>query len=276
MSSPVKPDKPISSNGTVKRTAIQPFFAVKQRAKTASKSGRISDSDSRNQNEPSTSHSKDKSLLIDANTDLKRWEKRSNTDDATENDPADTIPMKKRKSRLAGMSLDLGLVDESDSKPDKSSVANFSGPYKPLMLPDLSELDAETVIEAEQAFNGQVADTSSWPVEIASNDPAQNLKTIAKEIGLSDSNLQILEGRHRKSDQPIRIVDYSVDEQYSYNQSLIASGAAQTVQPLRSIGSGKHQLRGLISSATQQREGLEEAFASGRRNKRESGAKYGF
>ncbi|KAK9312421.1 mitotic checkpoint regulator, MAD2B-interacting-domain-containing protein [Lipomyces starkeyi] len=276
MSLPVKPDTPIPNNGTVKRTAIRPFFAVKKRAKTGSKSGRISDSDHRSKNEPSTSHSKDKSLLIEANNDFKSREKRTNTDDATENDPVDTIPMKKHKSRLAGMSLDLGLVDESDKKSQRSPVANVSGPYKPLMLPDLSELDAETVIEAEQTFNGQVADTSSFPVKTASDDPAQDLKTIAKEVGLSDSNLQILEGRHRKTDQPIRIVDYSVDEQYSYNQSLIASGAAQTVQPLRSIGSGKHQLRGLINSATQQREGLEEAFASGRRNKRESGAKYGF
>ncbi|KAK9431404.1 mitotic checkpoint regulator, MAD2B-interacting-domain-containing protein [Lipomyces doorenjongii] len=275
MSSPVKPDTPTPNNVAVKRTAIQPFFAVKKRAKTGSKSGRISDRDHRTNNEPSTSHSKDKSLLPEANNDFNNREKRTKTDDATDNDPVATIPMKKRKSRLAGMSLDLGLVDESDKKSQRSPVTNFSGLYKPLMLPDLSELDGETVIEPEQTFNGQVADTSSR-VETSSNDPAQNLKTIAQEIGLSDSNLQILEGRHRKTDQPIRIVDYSVDEQYNYNQSLIASGAAQTVQPLRSIGSGKHQLRGLINSATQQREGLEEAFASGRRNKRESGAKYGF
>ncbi|KAK9388118.1 mitotic checkpoint regulator, MAD2B-interacting-domain-containing protein [Lipomyces mesembrius] len=275
MSLPVKSDTPIPNKGTVKRTAIQPFFAVKKRAKTGSKSGRISDGDHRINNESSTSHTKDKSLLLEANNDFNSREKPTNTDDATENYPVDSTPMKKRKSRLAGMSLDIGLVDESDKKSQRSTVANFSGPYKPLMLPDLSKLDGEAVIEPEQTFNGQVADTSSL-VEAASNEPAQNLKTIAKEIGLSDSNLQILEGRHRKTDQPVRIVDYSVDEQYSYNQSLIASGAAQTVQPLRSIGSGKHQLRGLINSATQQREGLEEAFASGRRNKRESGAKYGF
>jgi hypothetical protein len=80
-------------------------------------------------------------------------------------------------------------VDESDKKSQRSPVANVSGPYKPLMLPDLSELDAETVIEAEQTFNGQVADTSSFPVKTASDDPAQDLKTIAKEVGLSDSNV---------------------------------------------------------------------------------------
>ncbi|KAK9467514.1 mitotic checkpoint regulator, MAD2B-interacting-domain-containing protein [Lipomyces arxii] len=105
---------------------------------------------------------------------------------------------------------------------------------------------------------------------------APDLEDIAKQIGISEKDLRIFDGRHRRRGKPIKIVDYNVDEQYNYNNALIASGAGQTTQPVRSIGSGKHQLRGLISSATDQRESLEESFASGKRNKRESGAKYGF
>ncbi|KAK9236167.1 mitotic checkpoint regulator, MAD2B-interacting-domain-containing protein [Lipomyces kononenkoae] len=269
MSLPVSTDTPISNNGTVKRTTIQPFFAVKKKAKTKIKSGSTSDKDDSAKDDSNKSLAPD---LHEKRDDFRRQEKRTTTEAPVERTSDDPIPMKKRKSRLAGMSLDLGLVGETNKPP--RALTTLGGTYQPLLLPDLSERSEP--VEDKGSFNDQMTNMNSLPVEAASNNAAQDLKSIAEEIGLSDSNLQILEGRHRKKDQPIRIVNYSVDEQYSYNKSLIASGAAQTVQPVRTIGSGKHQLRGLINSATQQREGLEEAFASGRRNKRESGAKYGF
>ncbi|KAK9367479.1 mitotic checkpoint regulator, MAD2B-interacting-domain-containing protein [Lipomyces kononenkoae] len=270
MSSPVKPDSPIPNNGTVKRTTIQPFFAVKKKAKTKIKSEGASGKDATTKDESNKSQ---EPVLRETKDDFRKQEKRTATDGPVERNSDDPNPMKKRKSRLAGMSLDLGLVGETDKLVQRESTT-LVGAYKPLMLPDLPDLSES--VENEETFDGQTTSINSLPAEAASSNSATDLKSIAEEIGLSDSNLQILEGRHRKRDQPIRIVDYSVDEQYSYNQSLIASGAAQTVQPVRTIGSGKHQLRGLINSATQQRESLEEAFASGKRNKRESGAKYGF
>ncbi|KAK9244998.1 mitotic checkpoint regulator, MAD2B-interacting-domain-containing protein [Lipomyces tetrasporus] len=270
-SSTVNPDTPVPHKSAIKRTKIQPFYAVKNKAKNSIKSSSLSEKDSRTKGEPGISDIKDVPLSKETDADFKKQVKRSATAEAGESDTVETNPKKKRKSQLAGMSLDLGLVNESEKRSQSPSRFNtVGGAYKPIMLPDMSEVAANTVAQRDDASNGQIANETSLP------EVERSLDSIAKEIGLSDSTLQILEGRHRKTDRPIRVVDYSVDDQYKYNQSMIASGAAETVQPVRSVGSGKHQLRGLINSATQQRESLEEAFASGRRNKRESGAKYGF
>ncbi|KAK9323769.1 mitotic checkpoint regulator, MAD2B-interacting-domain-containing protein [Lipomyces orientalis] len=276
-SSPDNPDTPVPHKSAIKRTKIQPFFAVKK-SKNSIKSSSLSEKDSRTKGESDISDIKDVLLSKETNADFKREEKRTATADGGERDTdtVETNPKKKRKSQLAGMSLDLGLVNESEKRSQTPSHINtLGGVYKPIMLPDMSEVATNSVAQMDEASNGQVSDSTSLPVERISY-VERSLDSIAKEVGLSDSTLQILEGRHRRTDRPIRVVDYNVDDQYEYNQSIIASGAAQSVQPVRSIGSGKHQLRGLINSATQQRESLEEAFASGRRNKRESGAKYGF
>ena len=46
--------------------------------------------------------------------------------------------------------------------------------------------------------------------------------------------------------------------------------------PVRPIAPGKHTLQQLVNVASNQREALEESFATGRRNKKEAGAKYGW
>jgi hypothetical protein len=86
----------------------------------------------------------------------------------------------------------------------------------------------------------------------------------------------ILEGRHRKS-RTINITDYNAGEVYLQNAQDKASGLLQEqVAPVRAIGSGRHQLTQLLNNVQDQRESLEEAFAKGRRVKKESGAKYGW
>ncbi|KAK9451383.1 mitotic checkpoint regulator, MAD2B-interacting-domain-containing protein [Limtongia smithiae] len=191
---------------------------------------------------------------------------------------ADTLPqLKKRKSKFAGISL--GLVAEPQSiTPAIASLplptsANIQ-PYKPLTIQDLPTLDNVLDVAANSTPEPPATDIPSTEGDASRTPP--DIETLALQVGLDDKELQILAGRHSRRDRPIKIVDYSVDEQYRSNQIFIASGSGQTVQPVRSITSGKHQLRGLINSATQQRESLEESFAAGRRNKKESGAKYGF
>jgi hypothetical protein len=86
----------------------------------------------------------------------------------------------------------------------------------------------------------------------------------------------ILEGRHRKN-RTIEIVDYNAGEMYAQNAADKASGVLQEqIAPVRAIGSGRHQLTQLLNNVQDQRESLEEAFAKGRRVKKESGAKYGW
>ena len=86
----------------------------------------------------------------------------------------------------------------------------------------------------------------------------------------------ILEGRHRKN-RTIEIVDYNAGEMYAQNAADKASGVLQEqVAPVRAIGTGRHQLTQLLNNVQDQRESLEEAFAKGRRVKKESAAKYGW
>lgn len=172
----------------------------------------------------------------------------------------------------------LGLVAELEAKkPDNlPHIPQLpTGAYKPLLLKELPPLPKINIGETDPSPAPKEQQTSPTPTSDLASVPS-DMDSLGKEIGLSEQNLQILQGRHAKRKAPIKFVDYSVDQQYSYNQSLIDSGALQTVQPVKGISSGKHQLRTLISSANLQRESLEESFASGKRNKKESGAKYGF
>jgi hypothetical protein len=86
----------------------------------------------------------------------------------------------------------------------------------------------------------------------------------------------ILEGRHRKH-RMVEIMDYNAGDVYAQNVADKASGILQDqVQPVRAIGSGRHQLTQLLNNVQQQKDSLEEQFAEGRRVKKESGAKYGW
>jgi len=72
-------------------------------------------------------------------------------------------------------------------------------------------------------------------------------------------------------------MDYNAADIYAQNAADKASGLLQEqVQPVRAIGSGRHQLTQLLNNVQQQKESLEEQFAAGRRVKKESAAKYGW
>ncbi|KAK7206906.1 mitotic checkpoint regulator, MAD2B-interacting-domain-containing protein [Myxozyma melibiosi] len=201
--------------------------------------------------------------------------------DSSKPAPSETQPRKKKiTSKISGFSL--GLVAAEPEKPTTTGIpplpAQPTGVYKPLLLSSLPPLptidykDSQPTAPAKASPPPQQDTTDTTPKTTA----PQGIDSLVKEAGMTEQGLQILQGRHRNRNAPIKIVDYNVDEQYSYNQNLRDSGALQTVQPVKGISSGKHQLRTLISSANLQKESLEEAFASGRRNKKESGAKYGF
>ncbi|KAK9476723.1 mitotic checkpoint regulator, MAD2B-interacting-domain-containing protein [Lipomyces japonicus] len=199
---------------------------------------------------------------------------------STSNESVDEIAddqPKKKKPKFSN--LDLGLVSNEPLQDSAPVVSNE--PYQPIMLlgPD-EERDSENDDDVEEEYNED--DLPSLPtvsdMGLEKLNDSKDLDTLAKEIGLSEDMLQIFEGRRnrRNRNEQIKVVDYNVNDEYKRNEQLIASGALHTVQPVRSVGGGRHQLRGLINSATAQQEGLEEQFAQGRRTKKEVGSKYGF
>ena len=150
------------------------------------------------------------------------------------------------------------LGPELASKPSAPKSSNPST-YEPLIAQPLPP-----IIDPPPSGPEFIPDTTApAPATLSTAD----LDTFAAHI---------LEGRHRKN-RTIEIVDYNAGEMYAQNAADKASGALQEqVAPVRAIGSGRHQLTQLLNNVQDQRESLEEAFAKGRRVRKESAAKYGW
>ena len=113
------------------------------------------------------------------------------------------------------------------------------------------------------------------------SDPDPNsLSSIASSLNLSASDRRLLLGRNHSSSTPnlqaTSIINFNTDTEYSANESLRAAGEVVQHNPVRAIAPGKHSLKQLVSAASGQKEALEESFASGRRNRKEAGSKYGW
>ena len=105
---------------------------------------------------------------------------------------------------------------------------------------------------------------------------AQSLDSIATDLNLSASARRQLLGRGKQNGVATNVVNFNTDQEYAANEALRQAGEVQTHNPVRAIASGKHSLKQLVNAATNQKDALEEQFASGRRNKKEAGNKYGW
>ena len=110
----------------------------------------------------------------------------------------------------------------------------------------------------------------------ASTTP-QTLGSIASDLKLSKSDRRQLFGRRgQPAGTAINVVNFNTDQEYAANEALRASGEQVQHNPVRAIAPGKHSLKQLVNAATGQKEALEESFATGRKNKKEAGSKYGW
>ena len=122
---------------------------------------------------------------------------------------------------------------------------------------------------------------STYPQDAPASTQAQSLDAIANDLNLSASAKRQLLGRHhnnKASQSSIipNIVNFNTDEEYAANEMLRQAGETVQHNPVRGIAPGKHSLKQLVNAASNQKDALEEQFASGRRNKREAGSKYGW
>jgi hypothetical protein len=105
---------------------------------------------------------------------------------------------------------------------------------------------------------------------------AQTLDHIADDLNLSRSQRRQLFGRNADASKS-RILHFNTDAEYAANQEMAHKDLAATQHnPVRAIAPGKHTLQQLVNAASSQKEALEESFASGKRNKKEAGARYGW
>ncbi|KAI4236994.1 MAG: hypothetical protein LQ349_002194 [Xanthoria aureola] len=104
----------------------------------------------------------------------------------------------------------------------------------------------------------------------------QSLDNIASDLNLSASAKRQLLGRQNRNASAINVVNFNTDQEYAANEVLRQAGEQAQHNPVRAIVPGKHSLKQLVNAASNQKDALEEQFASGRRNKKEAGSKYGW
>ncbi|EYE97692.1 PRCC domain-containing protein [Aspergillus ruber CBS 135680] len=163
----------------------------------------------------------------------------------------------------------------SISSEDSSATAPSTGPaqsttYQPLVYNTIPDAPV-----AGPALESEAITTSE--ASTATPQQTQTLDNIADDLNLSRAQRRHLFGRHGDTSKS-RILNFNTDTEYAANQEM-AQGtdlAAAQHNPVRAIAPGKHTLQQLVNAASNQRDALEESFATGRRNKKEAGSKYGW
>ncbi|KAL1883671.1 hypothetical protein Plec18167_002678 [Paecilomyces lecythidis] len=187
-------------------------------------------------------------------------------------DPAPAPAPRKPKVSLFSIAS-----EERTTTPD--ITAETAGTYQPLVYnTDLNETPAgpqpgPSEAEIQQSSYEQTAGAST-------SSTSQTLDDIANDLNLSRAQRRQLLGRQPAASKS-RILNFNTDAEYAANQAYLSQAseaelASKQHNPVRSVAPGKHSLQQLVNVANSQKDALEESFATGRRNKKEAGSKYGW
>lgn len=164
---------------------------------------------------------------------------------------------------------------ETDDHSNRFSTKTESQ-YEPLIYQAEPEADNE-----ESAAGYPAPDLPLNQNNPPVSDP-NSLSSIADTLNLSASAKRQLLGRKGRNASSadasaISVANFNMDSEYAANELLRQAGEQVQHNPVRSINAaGKNSLKQLVSTATSQKDALDEQFAAGRRNKKEAGGKYGW
>ncbi|MCJ1276450.1 hypothetical protein MMC21_004255 [Puttea exsequens] len=177
-----------------------------------------------------------------------------------------------QEKKLAPKASLFSVADSSNLLID---ISTQKGPYQPMVY-DANNADPSLPQSSTDQDAGQ-EETLLPPLSNGPADP-QSLSTIATDLNLSASAKRQLLGRqsHKTSSTPINLINFNTDAEYAANEAMRQAGEVVQHNAVRAIAPGKHSLKQLVSAASNQKDALEESFASGRRNKKEAGSKYGW
>ncbi|CAI7622124.1 unnamed protein product [Penicillium bialowiezense] len=165
----------------------------------------------------------------------------------------------------------FSLSSEESTRPDLAPGPSTT--YQPLVYNAQEEGDEPF---EDPALIATSYDAPTPATATVSTNPGSSLDSIANDLNLSKSERRQLFGRNSVAPQS-HVRTFNTDEEYASNQVLAQGELAAAVHnPVRSIAPGKHTLQQLVNAASSQKEALEESFASGKRNKKEAGSKYGW
>ncbi|KAI9791114.1 MAG: hypothetical protein M1816_004345 [Peltula sp. TS41687] len=177
--------------------------------------------------------------------------------------------------------VSLFSIDSSES----TTLASPSGgEYKPMVYgthKDETSTPLDATFEPSLSQEHEISQYDTYQASVSSHTGPQSLDSIAADLGLSESAKRQLFGRQKGSGQEqtfsaVNVINFNTDQEYAANEALRAAGESVQHNPVRAIAPGKHSLKQLVSAAHNQKDALEDHFASGRRNKKEAGSKYGW
>lgn len=177
-----------------------------------------------------------------------------------------TVSSSQAKQAKPKVSL-FGTAPEAAGAVEGSQPENG---YQPLMEETIEELPHEQVDQPSGTQQTQIG--GHMPPQSSSNE----LKSVADSLNLSASERRQLFGR-KGQPTDAQIAQFSLAEEYQNNNKMREDeSSAPQLNPVKSIAPGKHSLSQLVNAATGQKDALEDAFAQGRRNKREGATRYGW
>ncbi|KAL9042905.1 MAG: hypothetical protein Q9214_003652 [Letrouitia sp. 1 TL-2023] len=173
----------------------------------------------------------------------------------------------------------VSLFSAADSKDDDIRQTNRDSVYKPIIYEPQSDSAPLTTLTVSNPYLDEEEPMSQGYIpESSTNDVngSQSLDSIASDLNLSAAAKRQLLGRQRRDQSAINVINFNTDQEYQANELLRQAGEQVQHNPVRSIAPGKHSLQQLVNAVSNQKDALEEQFASGRRNRKEAGSKYGW
>ncbi|KAI4111130.1 MAG: hypothetical protein LQ339_000858 [Xanthoria mediterranea] len=171
----------------------------------------------------------------------------------------------------------LSLFSTDIAQNDHINDTTSNGTYQP-MIYGIQEPE-DPAAKLSRPREPYMDDPVAAEEPVAQSDFAQrpqSLDNIASDLNLSASAKRQLLGRQNRNASAINVVNFNTDQEYAANEVLRQAGEQAQHNPVRAIAPGKHSLKQLVNAASNQKDALEEQFASGRRNKKEAGSKYGW
>ncbi len=193
---------------------------------------------------------------------------------ATVTQEQDDKPATVSETTIPASKVKLFSIGNAEVSP--AAAATLQSEYEPLVYQGATEDDTFDHPSDEIEVATTALDTA--PTTDTAEGATQSLDSIAADLNLSASAKRQLLGRNHKnaSKTSSSIINFNTDQEYAANEALRASGEQVQHNPVRAIAPGKHSLKQLVTAASGQKEALEESFASGRRNKKEAGGRYGW
>lgn len=186
-------------------------------------------------------------------------------------------PPSRAEAKEVAVAKKSSLFFAGDGAEAQGEYSSNKGEYRPMLYTPVQHSSDEQ----SKSFNSMTPDQNRFENRATNeskelHEASQSLDTVAADLNLSASAKRQLFGRNKNKAPEVTIVKFDTDQEYAANEMLRQAGEQAQHNPVRSIAPGKHSLKQLVNAASNQKDALEEHFATGKRNKREAGSKYGW